>query len=47
MTNGERDLCIGMNVNNRYRDEFKSVIGLFENIIHYDVNWILPGRLVN
>jgi fengycin family lipopeptide synthetase D len=33
LTNGERDLCIGMNVDNRYRDELKSVIGLFENII--------------
>jgi non-ribosomal peptide synthetase component F len=33
MTNGERDLCVGMNVNNRYKDELKSIIGLFENII--------------
>ncbi len=33
LTNGERDLCIGMNINNRYKDELKSVIGLFENII--------------
>ena len=33
LTNGESDLCIGMTINNRYRDEFKSLIGLFENII--------------
>ncbi len=33
LTNGERDLCIGMNVDNRYRDELKSIIGIFENII--------------
>ncbi|CAF1649578.1 unnamed protein product [Adineta ricciae] len=33
LTNGERDLCIGMNINNRYKAELKSMIGLFENII--------------
>ena len=33
LTNGERDLSIGMNIDNRYHDEFKSIIGLFENII--------------
>jgi non-ribosomal peptide synthetase component F len=33
LTNGEKDLCIGMNIDNRYRDELKSIIGLFENII--------------
>ncbi len=33
LTNGEKDLCIGMNVDNRYKDDFKSVIGLFQNII--------------
>ncbi|CAF1000348.1 unnamed protein product [Adineta steineri] len=34
LTNGQTDLCIAMNINNnRYRDELKSVIGLFENII--------------
>ncbi len=32
-TNGGRDLCIGMNINNRYHDGLKSIIGLFENII--------------
>ncbi|CAF4104700.1 unnamed protein product [Adineta steineri] len=33
LTNGEKDLCISMSVDNRYRDELKSIIGLFENII--------------
>ena len=33
LTNGEKDLCIGMNINNRYRDELQSVIGMFVNAI--------------
>ena len=33
LTNADSDLCIGMNINNRYHDELKSIIGLFENII--------------
>ncbi|CAF3939141.1 unnamed protein product [Adineta steineri] len=33
LTNGEKDLCIGMTIDNRYRDELKSIIGLFENVI--------------
>ncbi|CAF3666813.1 unnamed protein product, partial [Adineta steineri] len=34
LTDGQTDLCIAMNINNnRYRDELKSTIGLFENII--------------
>ncbi|CAF4144029.1 unnamed protein product, partial [Adineta steineri] len=33
LTNGEKDLCIAMNTNNRYRDELKSIIGLFDNVI--------------
>ncbi|CAF4119702.1 unnamed protein product, partial [Adineta steineri] len=34
LTNGQTDLCLAMNINdNRYRDELKSIIGLFENII--------------
>ena len=33
LTNGERDLCIGMNINNRYRDELMSMIGMFDNVI--------------
>ncbi|CAF1584703.1 unnamed protein product, partial [Adineta steineri] len=33
LTNEQTDLCIAMNINNnRYRDEFKSIIGLFENV---------------
>ncbi|CAF1535009.1 unnamed protein product, partial [Adineta steineri] len=34
LTNGQTDLCLSMNINNnRYRDELKSIIGLFENVI--------------
>ncbi|CAF3924800.1 unnamed protein product, partial [Adineta steineri] len=33
LTNGEKDLCISMNIDNRYRDELKSITGLFENTI--------------
>ena len=33
LTNGERDLCIGMNTNVRYREERMSMIGMFENVI--------------
>ncbi|CAF3901280.1 unnamed protein product, partial [Adineta steineri] len=34
LTNGQIDLCLAMNINNnRYRDELKSIIGLFENVI--------------
>ncbi|CAF4028553.1 unnamed protein product, partial [Adineta steineri] len=34
LTNGQTDLCLTMNINNnRYRDELKSIIGLFENVI--------------
>ena len=33
LTDGEKDLCIGMKTQNRYKDELKSVIGLFENVI--------------
>ncbi|CAF1528499.1 unnamed protein product, partial [Adineta steineri] len=34
ITNGQTDLCLAMNINNnRYRDEFKTIIGLFENVI--------------
>ncbi|CAF0955024.1 unnamed protein product [Adineta steineri] len=33
LTNGENDICISMNIDNRYKDELKSIIGLFENII--------------
>jgi non-ribosomal peptide synthetase component F len=33
LTNEENDLCIGMNTNGRYRDELKSLIGMFVNAI--------------
>ena len=33
LTNGESDLCIGMNTDGRYRDELKRVIGMFVNAI--------------
>ncbi|CAF1668429.1 unnamed protein product, partial [Adineta ricciae] len=29
LTNGEQDLCIGMNINGRYKDELHSIIGSF------------------
>ncbi|CAF4163090.1 unnamed protein product, partial [Adineta steineri] len=34
LTNGQKDLCLAMSMNNnRYKDELKSIIGLFENVI--------------
>ncbi|CAF4142030.1 unnamed protein product, partial [Adineta steineri] len=43
LTNDEKDLCISMNIDNRYRDELKSILGLFENIIplrcQLDLHW--------
>ncbi|CAF4014259.1 unnamed protein product, partial [Adineta steineri] len=33
LTNGEKDLCIGINTHGRYRDEFESIIGMFVNAI--------------
>jgi non-ribosomal peptide synthetase component F len=33
LTNGESDLCIGMNTNGRYKEELMSVIGVFVNTI--------------
>ncbi|CAF1247958.1 unnamed protein product [Adineta steineri] len=33
ITNGQMDLCIGINTHGRYRNEFNSIIGLFENVI--------------
>jgi non-ribosomal peptide synthetase component F len=33
LTNGEKDLCIGMNTHGRYREELMSVIGMFVNAI--------------
>jgi len=33
LTNGEKDLCIGMNTDGRYKEELMSVIGMFVNAI--------------
>jgi non-ribosomal peptide synthetase component F len=33
LTNGSKDLCVGINTDGRYRDELKSVIGMFVNAI--------------
>ncbi len=33
LTNGEKDLCIGMNTDGRYKEELMSVIGIFVNTI--------------
>jgi non-ribosomal peptide synthetase component F len=33
LTNGTTDLCIGINTNGRYKDELKSIIGMFVNAI--------------
>ncbi|CAF4155463.1 unnamed protein product, partial [Adineta steineri] len=45
LTNGETDLCIGMHVDGRYRDELRSVIGMFVNTIplrcQLDSQWFL------
>ncbi|CAF4181041.1 unnamed protein product, partial [Adineta steineri] len=45
LTNGETDLCIGMSIDGRYRDELRSVIGMFVNAIplrcQLDPQWCL------
>ncbi|CAF4027473.1 unnamed protein product, partial [Adineta steineri] len=50
LTNGDTDLCIGMNVDGRYRDELRSVIGMFVNAMllrcQLDPQWFLH-KLVN
>ncbi|CAF1423827.1 unnamed protein product [Adineta steineri] len=33
LTNGEKDLCIGVNTDGRYRDELNPIIGMFVNAI--------------
>ncbi|CAF3873126.1 unnamed protein product [Adineta steineri] len=52
LTNGQTDLCLAMNINNnRYRDELKSIVGLFENVIplrcQLDLHWCFPQLLEN
>ncbi|CAF4165837.1 unnamed protein product, partial [Rotaria sordida] len=43
LTNGESDLCIGMNIHGRYKGELMSVIGMFVNAIplrcQLDAHW--------
>jgi non-ribosomal peptide synthetase component F len=43
LTNGETDLCIGINTHGRYKEELMSVIGMFVNAIpircQLDSNW--------
>jgi non-ribosomal peptide synthetase component F len=45
LTSGERDLCIGVNTDGRYKEELMSVIGMFVNAIplrcQLDPNWSL------
>ncbi|CAF0911476.1 unnamed protein product [Adineta steineri] len=50
LTNRQTDLCIAMNINNnRFRDELKSIIGLFENVIplpcQLDPHWFFHQLL--
>ncbi|CAF4066371.1 unnamed protein product, partial [Rotaria magnacalcarata] len=33
LTNGEQDLCVGMNIDGRYKDELHPIIGMFANAI--------------
>ncbi|CAF0731748.1 unnamed protein product [Adineta steineri] len=51
LTNGETDLCIGMNEDGRYRDELRSVIGMFVNAIplrcQLDPQWFLHKLVKN
>lgn len=51
LTNAEKDLCVAMHVDQRYKDEFRSIIGLFQNTIalrcqldsHYSVNRLIKS----
>ncbi|CAF1547888.1 unnamed protein product, partial [Adineta ricciae] len=49
LTSGEKDLCIGMSSDGRYRDELRSIIGLFESVIplrcQLDPHWSLRRLL--
>lgn len=51
LTNGERNLCIGTNVDNRYKSELKSMIGLFENLIpvrcQLEPHWSIHQTILN
>ena len=43
LTNGETDLCVGVNTDGRYKEELLSVIGMFVNVIplrcHLNPHW--------
>ncbi|CAF4029589.1 unnamed protein product, partial [Adineta steineri] len=45
LTDGQTDLCIGMNVDGRYRDELKLMIGMLANVVplrcQLDPQWFL------
>ncbi|CAF1330040.1 unnamed protein product [Rotaria sordida] len=49
LTNGESDLCIGMNTHGRYKEELMSAIGMFVNAIplrcQLDPHWSFPHLL--
>ena len=51
LTNGEKDLCVGMKTQNRYKDELKSMIGLFENVIplrcQLDSHWLFHQLVIH
>jgi non-ribosomal peptide synthetase component F len=47
LTNGEKDLCIGMNTKGRYKNEFDSVIGLFVNTIPLRLKNLDPSLSFN
>ncbi|UJR24336.1 hypothetical protein I4U23_027303, partial [Adineta vaga] len=51
ISNGEKDLCIGINTDDRYRDEFQSIIGMFVNAIplrcQLDPSWCFHQLLDN
>ncbi|CAF4133676.1 unnamed protein product, partial [Rotaria sordida] len=46
LTNGDNDLCVGMNINGKYKEEFMSVMGMFVNAIplrcQLDPHWYFP-----
>jgi non-ribosomal peptide synthetase component F len=51
LTNGEKDLCIGMNTGGRYKEELISMIGMFVNAIplrcQVDPHWSFHQLLEN
>ena len=49
LTNGEKDLCVTINTDSRFRDELKTLIGLFDNVVplrcQLDPHWSLHQLL--